>query len=304
MPVPFPHSVIYGLPRMKLDGLKAPPYDLAAFDFGHDHGERRYPYIRGASHPWTGMAPESLQFTLYFLNTLEENMFPDHWNKWWAKLQKGEPQAMVHPILGIILVVVRGGSVKLAAQSTSGIEVQVQFATTILDPAEKQDFDTLTVDVKDAAKAVDQALEEWEDLTPALPPVSFLDMIKQIQGFILALKLDALSLIAQVQAYIDGIMALIDLFKADVEDATAGHRQGEARDALLNLWVRLEDMADAIGAEQNRKTGSIVLTADTTLEAFAEAHANKLEEVVSLNVNALATPIVPKGTMLHFYQAA
>ncbi len=84
-------SIIYGLPRMRFRGLNAPPYDVAGFNFAHSHGERGYPYVDGEAFEWTGLNSKRLGFTLYFLNTLEADLFPKAWNSWSKALANCQP---------------------------------------------------------------------------------------------------------------------------------------------------------------------------------------------------------------------
>jgi prophage DNA circulation protein len=289
-------SIIYGLPRMRFRGLNAPPYDVAGFDFQHSHGERGYPFVDGEAHEWTGLNAKRLQFTLYFVNTLEADSFPKAWNGWQKALFNGAPGELVHPLLGPVQAIVRGGSVQLAAQLISGIVVNVQFSTTIKDPSEKRpDFVVKAKAAGGFASAADNAAAAAGIPYPEdMPGPSLLDMIKQIDGLIFLLKNEALGLIAQVQGIIDFMVAFIDENRPD-------HLAIQARDALVSLWVSLSSLAEAIGANAARKVGSESLANATTLEAFARRHNNTLGDAVDLNPWALGGPEVPKGATLKFY---
>lgn len=297
--MPAPHSVIHGLSRMRLEGVPSPEYDVAGFDFSHDHGERRYYGLPRAAHRWTGLAPESLPFRLYFLNTLTKDAFPALWNRWVPLLQNGEPQGMVHPLLGPILVVVKSGSVKLEARNTSGVIVDVTFTRTVLDPAEDQDFEATKASVSElAAKADALCAANGIPYEPAMPEASLFDLLAQIDGLIVSAQLDALALVNEAKGYVE---TMIGFAEKAVSNANPTHAAAAAIDALVALWASLTDVAAKLGANTSRKTVEVVLTADTTLDAFATERGNKLEDIISLNVHALATPTVPKGSVLKFY---
>jgi prophage DNA circulation protein len=291
----LPHSIIYGLQRMELDGLVAPPYDVAGFSFSHSHGQRTYPYANGSAFEWMGLDSMQLQFTLYFLNTLEKNLFPAKWNDWRVKLFDGTPKVLKHPILGPKLVVVRSGDVQLTAQTISGIIARVTFATAIRDPAEVQEDKPLQINVSDAAKKADAAAKAANiPVPPEAPKPSLLDMIKAVDGLIFLAKNQVFGLIDQVKHVIDTMIGFIDRNRPD-------HLAGEARDALVNLWNGLSDLSKTIGVQVARKVAEEIVANDTTLEAFAAAHGNTTEEAIELNLNALVAPVVEKGSVLRYY---
>jgi hypothetical protein len=297
--MPQPFSVIHGLPRAKLSGVRSPEYDTAGFDFSHDHGERRWYRVPRGAHRWTGIAPESLPFTFYFLNSIEKGAFPGLWNQWWPLLQNGEPQPMVHPILGPILVVVRSGSVKLEARNTSGIVVSVNFTRTVIDPADDQDTEATKASVSELAAKADAALvDSGIPYVPSMPEADFFDLLAQIDGLIVSAQLDALALVNEAKGYIE---TMVEFAEKGIANADPRHGAAAAIDALIALWAGLTDTAEKLGARTSRKTAEETLAADTTLDGFAQAHGNKLEDVISLNVNALAYPTVPKGTVLTYY---
>lgn len=297
-----PLSIIHSLPVLKFRGVAHRFYDVAGFDFSHSHGERSYPYVTGAAHDWTGLDARKFQFNLFFLNRLaprhDPPLFPDLWNQWWRELQDGSPGKLVHPLLGEGLVVVNGGSVKLDASAESGITVSVNFTTTIRDPEEAQTFEPVKATVQQIAAKADAAAQDADIWKPKKTSESLLGLVKAIEGLVLQAQLEALGAINELQATVDGLIGLAD--KKVLDDPI--HYQ--AHDALVELWVALADLHKKVGEALARPTGSVLLTNDMTLEAFAAAHDNTLGDIMDLNVAALASPNVPKGTMLKFYKAA
>ena len=294
MPDVLPHSVIYGLPVMTFRGLLAPPYDVAGFGFSHSHGKRRHPYFNGAAHDWTGLDEQQLPFTLYFLNTLEPDAFPDAWNEWWTELQNGEPGEMVHPLLGTRQVVVRSGDVQLTAKSTAGVVVSVEFSTTVLDPDEEQKFAPVKVNVAElAAKAVAEINNAEIILPSEESAVSLLDAVDMISGLFYQMDLAMVGVINQAQSIVENILDFIT--------GLGQHNHYKAVDALVTLWAGLKDMGKQIGVQQARAVGSALLTRDTPLDVFARDRGNSLSDVIGLNPSALEFPVVPKGAMLKYY---
>lgn len=290
-----PVTAIHGLAPMTFRGVEAPPYDNASFDFSHGQPERPYPYIDGTGHEHTGFNSENLQFTLYFLNTLgDATIFPDLWDLWWRELQNGSPGELVHPILGPRKVVVQGGSVQLTGKVTSGVIVNVQFSTTLIDPEQEQQFHALRVNITELAAAADRKTKNAEIPFPSgKTEDSLLDLVKKIDGAIFALEMDALGVISEIKSAIDEMVDFVD-------NVSQSHTDIESRDALVELWVAVDDIAEKAGAKA-RSTGSILLDRDTTLSQFAQDRSNTVGEVAGLNPAALAAPTVSEGTMLRYY---
>lgn len=289
-------NVTQGLPPMYFRGLIAPPYDDATFGFKHRQPANAYPNIDGASHDGQGMEPHDLKFKLYFLNTLYAgtNVFPGLWNRWWTALKDNTPGEMEHPILGKRDVVVDSGSVALTARVTSGVIVDVTFHTTILDPeATAQDF-KLQVEVKALAKAADVKAETAEIPMPSgVVESSLFELVGQLDGFLFAIENQALGIVNKTKGVIESMVDFIDA--RDPRQTVM-----QARDALLELWVALDDLAVSTG-KKLRPIEFETLVADTSLDAFARSHKNELAEVIELNPLALLSPTVSKGTVMQFY---
>jgi len=293
MPEVLPHSVIYGLPKMTFRGLEAPPYDVAGFDFSHSHGVNQYPYINGASHDWTGLDSHKINFTLYFLNSLEADAFPVKWEKWRKELFDGAYGEMVHPLLGAVNVVVRTGNVALTAKSTAGVVVTVGFETTILDPEEEQTFKSLSLSVADAiASATAAASSAGVDLPSEASAVDLTQIGDQLSGFAYGLELMADGLINKAQGIVSDI---IDL------PAMADHSLYAVRDEFVALWAALQELGEKVGIQQERGTSQAKVGNKTTLDAFARDHNNTVGEIMSLNPEALSSPSVPAGATLRYY---
>jgi prophage DNA circulation protein len=289
----LPHSVIYGLPKMTFRGLEAPPYDVAGFDFSHSHGVNAYPYINGASHDWTGLDSHKLNFTLYFLNSLEANAFPVKWEKWRKALFDGAYGEMVHPLLGTINVVVRTGNVALTAKSTAGVVVTVGFETTILDPEEEQTFESLSLSVVDAIASATAAASAAEVTLPSEESAVDLSQLgDQLSGAVTGLEMMADGLINKAQGIVSEIIEL---------PAMADHSLYAVRDEFVTLWAALQELGEKVGIQKERGVSQAKVVNKTTLDAFARDRKNTVGEILSLNPEALASPSVSAGTTLRYY---
>lgn len=293
MPEVLPHSIIYGLPKMTFRGIEAPPYDVAGFDFSHSHGVRKYPYINGASHDWTGLDQHPLDFTLHFLNTLKPRAFPEMWEEWKLELFDGSAGEMVHPLLGPRNVVVRSGHVELTARSTAGIVVQVGFETTILDPAEENTFEIAAINVKElVASAVASAKNAKVKLPSEKTAVDLSQIGDQLSGLVYGVGLTAAGLANDAQSIVSSIVEL---------RAMTEHSVYMVRDEFIALWAALESFGEKFDVQRERGVSQIQVKNKTTIDAFARDRGNTVGEIMALNPESLASPAVPAGATMRFY---
>lgn len=270
-----------------------------SFKFQHSQAEKPVPYVDDALHEWTGRDPIEITTRLHFNNLVAPASYPDGWNRWREALLDGGVKEMRHPDLGTLNVVVMGGDVQLVAQYRAGVVVSVTWRTTILDPEAEQEFSPLTLTLEEAAAAADAAMGNAGLFFPSgFVATSFSEMLAQINSVAFLIELQVLGIIGDVQSIINQVHDIV------TTDPTliANHASIEVKDALMTLWATTEAIKDR-ATQLARKTTSIITNAPTTLDAFARESGNTLEEVMSLNIGALATPIVPAGTMLKSFSA-
>jgi len=271
------------------------PYEIASVRFAHDQAERPYPYVDGAAHEHTGLQPLELTTRFHFLNTLVPGIFPNDWNTWWEALQDGAPKTMVHPLVGERLVVVMGGDVQLVAQVRSGVVVDVTWRTTILSPEDQVEFEPLQLTLQEAAAAADAAMGEIDiDFPSGQVATSFTELLAQLNSFTFLLELQVVGVLGKVKQ----ITSLAhDLVSAEPD---LGHARTAALDALVQLYalaLQVEERA-TLGS---RPTTTILTTSQTTFDALVGETGNTLEELMALNIGALASPVIPEGTMIKAY---
>lgn len=290
-----PIRVIHGLPLMTCDELDAPPYDDASFNFDHTQAAYEYPYLNGASHEPMGTKPIPLPFKLYFLNSLRPGAFPDLFMQWLKVLLDPSVHRLRHPILGLRDVIVKGGSVKLTAQATAGVVVDVQFETTVIDPTKADELAALTVNMSAQAAAADAACSAVGIAFPTQESAtSLFDIFKQIEGLIGQAEASVLGQITFAQSILDDMI--------DLGNSLDDHAAFPAVVLLENLWGMLEDAGKKLGVVPGRKVRAVNVQNPTTLDAFARERGCDLAEIVGLNIEALLTPEVPAGAVLRFYE--
>jgi hypothetical protein len=270
-------------------------YVTADVSFTHRQNPVPYPYINAVGHDYTGREPFQLPITLLFLNTVGKNNFPQKYNEWWPLLIDGQPGPLEHPLAGNFDAVVVGGSVRLNAGVTAGVSVEVTFEEHIDDPEQAQELFLVNVaDLADLGATADAAASAVNvELPSQFTALTLEDFAKLIKSAILEAQLTALGLINQAKALVDGMIQLV----VDQNNNLAY----AALDALTTFWAALDDTAQQLGANAARSQNAVVVTNDTSLDAFARDTGMTLEEAIELNPGAANTPGIPRGTVLRYY---
>lgn len=287
-------TVIGELAELRWRGLRA-PCESAPFKFSHSQAERRYPYIDGAGHDWTGMDPIPMTARLYFVNTIEPNSFPDNWNKWQTALFDGSPDELVHPVLGRVFARVLDGSVEVVAHNRGGIVVEVSWTSTREDLDSGLVFETINVDAEATAAAVDASLADiGVSLPVTIPPTtSILEAYKKVKGELFSASLSLTGPVNQLLGItaqlIDDVIALNDV---------------KAWPAIANLTAMFNALQQTIAklaSSAARQTSTIKTQNDTTLDALADLVGNSFTDLLSLNLSLVDSPVVPRGSIVRFY---
>lgn len=297
--------VIGSLPELSWRGLDPAPCEDASYEFSHEQIERRYAYRDGVGHDHTGRGPIRTNVRLHFNNTIRANLYPHTWEEWRAALFDGSAGELVHPELGTFDARVLQGSVHLTAQNRAGVTVEVLFVETIRDPDRpSDDFPVLSLRLQQTAAAADVACEALGIRYPRVvdpPSKSLLDAVKTIDGELISSQLAALGAISQVIGTVRAMADAVDRMSpanralGKVSPWPAQHNLGLVEAGLLELSERLERSGRPIARRVVEKT--------TTLDAFARAVGNTLDEVIGLNPTVLSKPSIRAGTALRHYVA-
>lgn len=293
-------DIISKLPALRWRGLVSPPYELVTFEFKNMLVERPIAYLDGEPHDNTGRKSFPMTARLFFLNTVGggetagRRHFPELWEDWKEHLD-GEIGEFVHPVLGPLHARVDGCKGEVRASVRAGIIVDITWVETIRDPSIGNFLAVLQADPSTIATAVDVAWEEldleypnnlgastlagaWDAIRPSIftADVSLLDDLANLLGAVLAM-------IAMVE----------DLYNDAAEF-------WGLLENLLAFWSAAKDQADAI-ARLVRPTAKRVVRRDMTLDEFATSVGNSLADVMGLNIFALRSPIVGRGTTLTYF---
>ncbi len=290
--MPSARDIIAELPELQWRNLRAPCEDVS-FHLSHSQAERRYPYIDGAGHDWTGRDPITCTVRLHFINTIESGLFPGRLQRWFEAVADGSSGDLDHPVLGRIRARVLEGDFEVTAKSRAGIVVTVKFTETLDNPEEATKFTLVEVDPVAAAKATDAAMSAAGiDYPDGKGSNSFLDAINQVTGAVFSASNSLTGAVNQVIGTIDGIYS-------DIE-AIGDHSLWAAKTNLTQLHAAMKSLEKKAG-KGARPTATKTIAVASTLDAIAASVGNTTEEVMSLNLPLLKTPKVPANATVKYF---
>jgi len=295
---PLPNNVIAALPQLSWRGLTNVPCDSAPFDGSHDLGERKYPYRDAASHDPTGRNPYVTTVRLLFGNMLGKGtggklLYPDTWRDYKLALEDSSIGKLVHPDLGEFDARVVSWKGTLDARNRGGITIDVVWTESSADITEPPQFTDVDVSLSAAAAAADAALASVGISYPTGESFTSLSgLANAVTGSIFSAGLSASGLVNQALGTVAGLV--------DSVEALGSADAWPALDNLLLVHSSLQGIIDK-AAQGSRPTGKRLLVSDTSLDAFARDVNNTLEEVQNLNLSALRSPIVKRGTTLVYF---
>ena len=291
-----PHVAIQGLPLLKWRGLDAPPYTTASFRIRHIQAPREYNRINGSGHDHTGRDAIPMSFQLWFVNGLNNryDLFPDLWEDWFAALDDGSPGELVHPLLGPIDARVEDFDCSLESKTTAGVICTVNFTDTVLDPTELRVVNLPFFSIGEVAAAFAGEVADTNlNFPDGETPQDLLAVIGQIEGFAFSITNSITGLINKAKGIIERGISLIE--------QANDHILYGGLQLLQQLWVAVDDIAKNHGVLINQSVGSALSDVDTTLAQLARERDNTVEELMQLNVELLASPVIPAGSTVRFF---
>jgi hypothetical protein len=288
-------TAIQDLPLLSFQGLEPAPYDTAGFSWSHRHGRNTFVNVNGATHPWTGLNPFPLPVRMHFINGINNRIdwFPDLWNEWMPVLLNGEPGRLTHPLLGDVDAVVTGGSVTLVARHTAGVIVDVTFENTLKDPEQELTFEPLTLNLESLVSLFIEESENAGIEPPSQESVTDItDAAAIANGFASQVNMAAAGAINSAKGIAGEYIALV---RAESNPALQ-----VLEDIAVLIWVQFDEAGKKI-AKNARNTATKVVQGDSSIAAIAAEEGNTEQEIMALNPDLLATPIVSRGTRVRFY---
>lgn len=302
-------NIIADLPELEWRGLTA-PCSVASYTVTFDLAPRAYYGTDGYGHDNTGRQSTPFPVTLWFINTVRANAFPELFQQWQdACVNDKSPDWLLHPIVGLTRARVQSWAVDHGANMRAGVKVDVVFVETLEDADTRVDFNGPQVAPEAAALAADTAMAAVGVSYPtkttlaSLAPItgqSTLDQATSLQEAYAAVKGQLFSASLTATSAISGLLGIVVTIVSDI-DALGSHDAWAARWNVLSFYASLKRIQSDVERVIARATATQVLQKDTTLDEFARAKSNTLIDIMSLNVQALRSPVVLKGQTLRYY---
>jgi hypothetical protein len=291
-----PAQIIHGLPPLKFRGLTWEFTESIPVGFSHSQAERRYAYVDGAGHDWTGMDPLTPTVRMFFLEAGlmgKKGAFTKDWPKWRKALFDGTAADFTHPVLGTFRARVLSGDIQFTAQTTAGIIVDVRFTSTIDSVDKPNKFKEPNPEGVTVAKAAEQAAGVYNIPWPSQKlDTSLSDAFKSLTTAIWDVQTTFSGYANQITGDIESMI--------EAAEALSDPVSYPAYDNLLHIWELTRDAA-AKAQKDLRPVASRVVPNDTTLTTFAAEVGNTEQEIMQLNYRLLGKPLVPTGSTVNFY---
>lgn len=286
---------IQDLDTLSWRGLPAPDYTVVSFEWQNELAPRGVPYVDVDVHDNVRRKSASFKARIYFCETLTPGAFTQQWKKWLPAIKDGSADYLVHPLLGTLRARVQHVGGEVAAHITDGIVIDVSWVETNEDPSTLNADLSASFDIASLTQVADQnATAVGVPYPTGQGTTSIFQAFQSIRGQIFSAEV---SVAGAIDATLANVEAMIDI--VSLQDATSW----AAYDSLINVWNALTDLKAKI-ATTARATASKTIAFDTTLDAFAAEVGNDLKDVMGLNLEALRTPLVPKGSTLRYFTAA
>ena len=304
-----PSNAIADLPELEWRGLTA-PFTSASFDVAFDLAPRAYYGVDGFGHDNTGRQSSPFPCSLVFLNTVRPNSFPALYNEWVAAcIDDKSPDWLLHPLRGLTRARVQSFGVVFEASRRAGVIVNVVFVETVEDLDQRVPFGGPADAPEAAATAADEALAAVgvsypaPTIVPVLtttgqPPT--LDNATSLTEAYAAVKGQLFSASLTATSALNRLLGIVATLLDDVDDL-GDHDAWAAHSNLIAFYASLKRIQRDAERLVARATATRTLKKDTTLDEFARDVGNNLVDIMSLNVQALRSPVVLKGEVLRYY---
>lgn len=324
-----PANIKSELPELRWRSLGV-PYRNANLTGKHVQARRPYPYLDVSAHEPVRRESEVITGELLFLNTLEEDLYPDRFRTYLAALQDKRPGDLVHPARGLLRAVVTDYTISFDAETRAGVIVNVVWEEDREDASTPPAEADVPPDAKDVLREADQQYAIVRVLYP-----SSADAPLGTDPEIVAKgdRLDEVYTAAFETARLqyptgDGgpntFEEMFDQILGDVQSefvalsgkfAQAAGAVAEVSDAIEELqdptlWPTLLVFREAYRAlvdlvtmygEGDRPTAKFVARRDMPLDEIAEEVEASVDDLVRLNPSLLSSPWVSEGAVVRYY---
>jgi hypothetical protein len=290
---------------------------------------RPYAYLDVDAHEGVRVGSETIDGVFVFLNTVEENSFPDMFRRFYAAIRDKSAGDMVHPARGFLRARVLSYDIQWTNQERAGCTVTVRWAETRANASTSPVEIDVPPDAKEVARDADVAVEAVRVLYPttADAPVGTDPTIVVVgdafdaayDAAFASIELnyprgeeptDILSLYNAVLGDVQtGFISISGRWNraagvvAEVVDAVEliqDPRLWPATLVLREAWRAIDELATSYG-ERDRRIGRYTAPREMPLDEAGALLGARTDDLVALNPAAVMTPWIQKGQVLLYY---
>jgi hypothetical protein len=324
-----PANIKSEMPNLRWRSLDVPCRN-ANLDGQHVQARRPYPYLDVVAHEPVRRDSDVITAELLFLNTLEDNLYPDRFRQYLTALQDKSAGDLVHPARGFLRAVVLKYSIQYDEQTRAGVIVQVTWEEDRADAATPPAEADVPPDAKEVAREADvqyalvRALYPTNEEAPLgtdpavtaigdaldatyqeafanvrlqyptneVGPQTFEEMYDAIAGDVLTEFIALSGKFAMAAGVVEEVSDAVELIQDPLLwPSTIALR--EAHRAFVTLSEKF--------GEGERPIGRFVAKRDMPLDEVADATGAKMDDLIQLNPTLLSAPWVPKDATVRYY---
>lgn len=323
-----PANIKSEMPNLRWRTIEVPCVS-APIDGALVQAPRPYPYLDVDAHEGVRVASETIDAELIFLNTVQENSFPDLFRQFYAAVRDKSAGDLVHPARGFLRAKVLTYRINYTAQERAGCTMSVRWAETRADASTSPAEIDVPPDAKDVCRDSDVAVLAVRALYPTSEdaPVGT-DPAITAAGDVFAASYDAafdsISLNYPVNEAPTDFLSLYNAVLGDVQSGLislsgrwnrAAGVVAEVVDAveliqdpllwpatlvLREAWRAIDELAASYG-EQDRPIGRYTAKHDMPLDEVAAAVGARIDDILSLNPAAAMSPWISEGAVVRYY---
>lgn len=323
-----PADIKSELPEFAWRGIVVPARSVN-FKFAHIQARRPYPYLNVVAHEPVRRDSKVVTAVLLFLNTLEDNLYPDRFREWIAAAEDKSAGDLSHPTVGFMRAVVLDVAVEVDEQTRAGVVVTATFEEDRENASTPPAETDVPPDAKEVARNADVQYEAVRALYPSSSeaPAGTDPAVVAIGDGLAATYDDAFAGARLQYPTGGGPQTFVELFEAILGDlqtefiALSGkfaqaagivERVSDAVEtiqdpllwpatlALRETYRAFSELAEKYG-EGERPIARYVAPREMPLDEIADATGASQDDLVQLNPNLLLTPWIPAGSAVKYY---
>ncbi len=276
----------------------------------HELVKHAYWGVDGARIENTGLAPIEFSFSVPLVNGivpgkseswLPGRLYPDGMRSLVIMFARKETGILTHPEFGNVPVRAHTMDLDWSGDRRGGCECEMTFLQTLTDNAVNVlERESPIGELQLAAQDLDASWEDLVGLVPGLPKYasSFSDFLRAIA----AIGDQTALLSARAAGKINAITYRVDAIQDSINRARSAQTWA-ATSAIERIKASTHDLRQKL-LQAGRPVVLYVVPHDTTLAGVTVRLGDTtLGEVIKLNPGVMRSPVIPKGSVIRYYEA-